>query len=206
MQRDNKSAVKRPLSFWLDFIGLTGKGEKGKKGLLLLFMLLLGIILMFAGPLISARPKTEKARVIQELPSLTQEQGYEADLGRALEEILEHIDGISNVRVFITFYSSIEGIYARTYEESKRNTLEQDREGGTREIVDSSRREEQVLLRDGGGGEKALLLKEKMPEVKGVIVVAKGAENSYLRLEVVRAVQSVLKLPVHRIAFLPYGS
>ncbi|MEW5922033.1 MAG: hypothetical protein AB1796_14030 [Bacillota bacterium] len=205
MEQENKGADKKILSLWRDLFRPVGGRDKGKKNLFLLLMLLLGIILMFAGPFINAPPKTEKARVIQEPPP-SPDKGFEADLARALEEILEHIDGISNVRVFITYNTGKEGIYARSYDESKRNTLEQDREGGTREIVELNRREEQVLLREGGGGEKALLLKENMPEIKGVIVVAKGAENSYLRLEVVRAIQSVLKLPVHRIAFLPYGS
>ncbi len=184
---------------------MTGKGEKGKKGLFLLLLLSLGIILMFAGPFMYIQPKTEKTRNVQETLPVLQGQSYEAELARALEEVLEHIDGISNVRVFITYYSSKEAIYARAYDESRRNTLEQDREGGTREIIDLNRRESQVLLREGGGGEKALLLKENMPEIKGVIVVAKGAENSFLRLKVVRAVQSVFNIPVHRIAFLPFG-
>ena len=44
-----------------------------------------------------------------------------------------------------------------------------------------------------------------MPKIKGILVVAKGAENSYLRLEIVRAIQSVLNVPVHRIALLLVG-
>ena len=197
------------LCMWRDFTQPSGGEHKQKKNLFLLLILLLGIILMFAGPyFVSPYVGTpKKPEVIKEVLEVQPANSDpETDLARALEQILEHIDGISDVKVFITYTGSKEGIYARSHEESTRNTLEADREGGTREIEELNRREEHVLVRDGGGGEEALLLKEIMPEIKGVLVVAKGAEISYLRLEVVRAIQSVLNLPVHRIAFLPYGS
>ncbi len=192
------------LSMWRDFTRPAGGEHKHKKNLFLLLILLLGIILMFAGPYLTLPKKPEAMKEV--LDAQPANSDSETDLARALEQILEHIDGISEVKVFINYAGSKEGIYARSYEESTRNTLEVDREGGTREIEELNRREEHVLLRDGGGGEEALLLKEIMPEIKGVLVVARGAEISYLRLEVVRAIQSVLDLPVHRIAFLPYGS
>ena len=174
------------------------------RNIFLLLVLILGILLMLAGSLLNMAPKAEQMPTLQELPVPPGEP--EDATARALEEILEHIDGISKVRVFITYASSKEGVYALSADESSRSTLEQDQEGGTRQIDETTSSKNQVILRDGGGGEKALLLKEKMPEVKGVLVVANGAENSRLRLEVMRAVQSVLNLPLHRIAFLPYGS
>lgn len=174
------------------------------RNIFLLLMLILGIILMSAGSMLNLAPKAEQMPALPELPALPGEP--EDEMARALEGILEHIDGISKVRVFITYTSGKEGVYALSGDESSRSTLEQDREGGTRQIDETTRSQNQVILRDGGGGEKALLLKEKMPEIKGVLVVAKGAEDSRLRLKVMRAVQSVLNLPLHRIAFLPYGN
>ncbi len=191
-------------SLWRDLFQPAGGEHKNKKNFYLLLILLLGIILMFAGPLLSAPKEAELIK--EEIEIQPRDIDFETDLARALERILEHIDGISDVQVLINYAGSKEGVYARSHDESTRITLEVDREGGTREIEEINRREDQVVLRDGGGGEEGLLLKEIMPEIKGVLVVARGAENSYLRLEVVRAIQSVLNLPVHRIALLPYGS
>ena len=203
-ENGGNSTSNKVLSLWRDLFQPTGGEHKNKKNSFLLLILLLGIILMFAGPLLSAPQKT--AVTNEEIEDHPRDIKSETDLGRALEQILEHIDGISDVHVFINYAGTKEGVYARSHDESTRTTLEEDREGGTREIEEINRREEQVLLRDGGGGEAALLLKEIMPEIKGVMVVARGAENIYLRLEVVRGVQSVLDLPVHRISVLPYGS
>jgi stage III sporulation protein AG len=77
--------------------------------------------------------------------------------------------------------------------------------GGTREINEIDLNQEYVLLRDAGGSEKPLLISENMPRLSGILVVAQGMENSLLRLRVVRAIQSLLDLPVHRIAVLPRG-
>ncbi len=203
-ENSSNSTSNKILSLWRDLFQPAGGEHKNKKNLFLLLILLLGIILMFIGPLLSAPQEVEFVK--EKVEALPRGVDYETDLARALERILEHIDGISDVQVFINFAGSKEGVYARSHDESTRTTLEVDREGGTREIEEINRREDQVLLRDGGGGEEALLLKEIMPEINGVLVVARGAENSYLRLEVVRAIQSVLNLPVHRIALLPYGS
>jgi stage III sporulation protein AG len=202
-ESSSKSTSSKILSLWRDLFQPEGGEHKNKKKLFLLLILLLGIVLMFAGPFLAA---PQKEMIKEEIMVQPRDNLFDTDLARALERILEHIDGISDVQVFINYAGSKEGVYARSHDESIRNTLEMDREGGTREIEEINRREDQVLLRDGGGGEEALLLKEIMPEIKGVLVVARGAENSYLRLEVVRAIQSVLNLPVHRIAFLPYGS
>ena len=186
-----------------------GKGPNKKySSLFLILILLLGITLMYAGPNFISKPRGGVHTVEPSAPlsSPQRESSLAEEPVRALEEILEHIDGISNVHVYITYSESKESVFARAYDENRRHTAEQDREGGTREIEELTRHEEQVLVRDGGGGETALLLKEIMPKIKGILVVAKGAENSYLRLEIVRAIQRVLNVPVHRIALLPCGN
>ncbi len=203
-ENSSNSISNKILTLWRDLFQPAGGEYKNKKNFFLLLILLLGIILMFSGSFLRAPQRGEV--ITEKAEALPRDIPLETDLACALERILEHIDGISDVQVFITYATGKEGVYARSHDDSTRNTLEVDREGGTRDIGEINRREDQVLLRDGGGGEAALLLKEIMPEIKGVLVVARGAENSYLRLEVVRAIQSVLNLPVHRIALLPYGS
>lgn len=178
-----------------------------KKNYFLLLLLVLGIILMFSSSFFSSRK--EVPSYLGDLQEKTGEvfltDTYEKDLMSSLQYVLEQIDGISNVHVFISFEKSEESFYAQAHEESLRETTENDRDGGVREIHESSHTQDYVLLRDAGGGEKPLLLSENMPRVSGILVVAKGAEISSLHLKVVRAIQSLLNLPVHRIAVLPLG-
>lgn len=183
--------------------------EGKKKNYFLLSLLFLGIILMLAGSFFTPLKKMPAADY-QKAGEKTEDlivavNTYEKDLSRSLQRVLEHIDGISQVEVFINFAGTKESTFGLTHEESSKQTTESDREGGQREILENNRKEGYVLLREGGGGEKPLLLSESMPQITGILVVAQGAENSFLRLEIVRAIQSVLHLPVHRIAVLPRG-
>jgi stage III sporulation protein AG len=177
-----------------------------KKNYFLFILLILGIILMFSSSFFGSK---EAAPYSDVLPEKTRESSltdsYEKELMRSLRYVLEQIDGISDVHVVISFEKSEEFFYAQALEETLRETSESDREGGVREIHESTRKQDYVLLREPGGGEIPLLLSENMPRVSGIMVVAKGAENSSLRLKVVRAIQSLLNLPVHRIAVLPLG-
>lgn len=185
--------------------GLQGK----KKNSFLLFLLLLGIVLMFAGSFIHSSSKQLKQNFSQ-VENLNQsynqsQNNYEKELNEKLTYILEEIDGISNVRVLITFNTGEEAVFAQVAEENTKETTERDTEGGMRDITEKTRKEEYVLIQEGGGKEKALLLMEKKPRVQGVMVVAKGAEDAGLRLKVLRAIQSLMGLPAHRIAVLPWG-
>ena len=42
---------------------------------------------------------------------------------------------------------------------------------------------------------KPVVLREKMPEVQGVVIVADGADMPSVRLEITKAVQALLKVP-----------
>lgn len=206
VKRDKESKKTDFLAFWKD---AWEKGLGGKKGrsLFLLFLLFLGIILMLASSFFAP----QKDKVPADMAAFTAEkaketflqESYEKELARSLKETLERIDGISDVHVFIYFSTGGESVYAQNVEESLRQTSEMDREGGTREILEKNRREEYVFFREGGG-EKALLVEGRKPEITGILVVARGAEKSLLRLRVVRAIQSALNLPAHRIAVLPW--
>ncbi len=198
-------------NYLLNFLKDLWKGGQGggrKKNYFLLTLLLLGIILMFASSFFTPQKKLPSYNAIpaeKVRETMVSRDTYEKDLMRSLQHVLENIDGISQVQIFINFDNSKESFYARVNEESNRQTTERDREGGTREIFETNSKEDYVLLQEAGGGEKPLLLSENMPRVSGILIVARGVENSVLRLKVVRAIQSVLNLPVHRIAVLPFG-
>ncbi len=183
--------------------------EGRKRSYLLLALLFLGIILMLAGSIFSPSkkiPATDYRKTGDDAGDFVAVVNlYEKDLSQSLQQVLEHIDGISRVEVFINFAGTKESIFGLTHEESSKQTAESDREGGQREVLEKNCKEDYVLLREAGGGERPLLLSENMPRITGILVVAEGAENSFLRLEVVRAIQGALHLPVHRIAVLPRG-
>lgn len=51
-----------------------------------------------------------------------------------------------------------------------------------------------------------IVLKEEMPEILGVVVVAKGATNAAVRLNIVRTVQVLLGVTYDKIEVFAYKS
>ena len=54
-------------------------------------------------------------------------------------------------------------------------------------------------------GEEPIVLQRLKPDVKGIIIVAKGAENLEVKTAVMKAVRAYLDVPPHKIAILPKG-
>lgn len=168
-------------------LGLTG----------ILFLLLGGLGDSPApGPVDSGFSLQEK-----QLEDLVRER--EKDLARELARILSKVKGVGRVEVELTLETGPIRIYEVDRREEVQNLHEQDAGGGVREQETLSWEEQVVVLRDAGGNEKALVIKEIQPQVRGVLVVAEGAENAWVRDALTRAASRVLGVPVHRVIVLP---
>ncbi len=115
-----------------------------------------------------------------------------------LKRILEEIRGAGEVQVMITFEVGGEIIPAINTVESKDTTEEKDSNGGSR-VVNSESLTTNTVITSEHGGNRPLVLKEIKPQVKGVIVVAEGAEDIMVKSNLYEAVKTVLQVPGHRV-------
>lgn len=127
---------------------------------------------------------------------------YEAGYENQLKETLEHIIGVDDVTVMINLDATESKVFEKNTVVQSQQTDEVDREGGKRLVEDMSRDEQIVIVR-GGEQEAPITIKTKKPEIRGVLVVAKGAENIKVKQMVVEAVTRVLDVPSHRVSVLP---
>ena len=70
---------------------------------------------------------------------------------------------------------------------------------GERKVEDFSTDEKVVIIREGDK-EVPLVQQTKKPTIRGVLIVAKGADNISIKKEIVEAVTRVLDVPSHRVA------
>ncbi|MDD2574138.1 MAG: stage III sporulation protein AG, partial [Firmicutes bacterium] len=102
---------------------------------------------------------------------------YEEQLEGKLSGILCQISGVGEVSAMVTLSSGKEVVPAFNTVESGSETNERDSGGGTRSVTQSST-DKRVASNSGSiTADQPLIVKEVMPEVKGVIVVAEGAKN-----------------------------
>jgi stage III sporulation protein AG len=126
------------------------------------------------------------------------EEAYESQL----RDILTKIVGVGEVEVMVTIESTEEITVERNTKDTEQVTNEKDQHGATRHITDVSRSGE-VVLYEVSGGKQPLILKTIKPKIRGVVVVARGAENLTIKKMITEAVERGLDVPPHRISILP---
>ncbi|WP_338079359.1 stage III sporulation protein AG [Aquibacillus halophilus] len=126
------------------------------------------------------------------------EKGYESEL----ISLLEMIQGVSDVEVMVNLDATNEQVYEKNLVIGTQRTEEVDQNGGER-ISEDDTKEQQVVIVRQGDKEVPLVVHTKKPEVRGVLIVAKGVDHIELKQWVVEAVSRVLNVPSHRIAVMP---
>ncbi|MBP3952310.1 stage III sporulation protein AG [Bacillus suaedae] len=197
------------------------KSDNGKKRKIPLHYLVLlgcvGVALMITGnlltnpagdneqslPVFSEEEEEDEAVFKQEASAEPNSmKDYEMRYENQLKEVLEQVIGLSDVSVMINLAETERAVYEKNISSKEQRTDETDREGGTRTVDDLSKDEQLVIVRNGDKEVPVLVHKEK-PEVRGVLVVAKGVENANSKSMVIEAVSRVLDVPTHRISVMP---
>ncbi len=122
------------------------------------------------------------------------EKTAKPSLETRLEAILCTIRGAGRVRVLITYSTAGERVAATvsTLDESVSETSG----GATATRSEQSREMKQPATVTTDSGQSPIILIEKEPEIRGVIVVADGAADPTVRLSLQRAVQAVTGVPL----------
>lgn len=128
---------------------------------------------------------------------------YEREYEAQLKEALDAIIGVEDVTVVVNVDATEAKVLEKNRTSKKQITDETDREGGKRNVEDHSVEEQLVIIRKGGEEEVPIVLETKKPRIRGVLVVAKGADNIQVKKWIVEAVTRVLDVPSHRVAVMP---
>ncbi|HHW56692.1 MAG TPA: stage III sporulation protein AG [Clostridia bacterium] len=187
----------------MDFNKLKDKILKDNKKLVenLIIVFLIGLILLIGASTFS-KPRPSNMYDNKELV-LDQKgkdsEDYAKKLERDLKNILSKIEGVGNVEVLITLNSDEEVVAAMDIVQSNTTTSEKDSSGGIRETIQTESNNRVVTSQDTSGQNAPIVLKRKMPEIRGVIVVADGAKDPRLRYELSSAVQTALGIPAYKV-------
>ncbi|CQR46791.1 hypothetical protein BN1058_01066 [Paraliobacillus sp. PM-2] len=146
--------------------------------------------------------RNEEATFSQKNKKTSNVDEVEKEYETELQALLEKIDGVSGVEVMVTLEATQEQVYEKNLIIGTQTTEETDQNGGERHIEDATEEQQTVIVRQGEQ-EVPLLIQTRRPEVRGVLVVAKGVEHMEIKQWVSEAVSRVLDVPVHRISIMP---
>ena len=95
-------------------------------------------------------------------------EDYIKETEKRLEGVLSGLSGAGKVKVMITLESCYENVYAKGY-------TSKSKEGENEESQETA--EEYIIVKQGSNNEECLVIKVYEPRVKGVAVIAQGADN-----------------------------
>ena len=131
-----------------------------------------------------------------------QEVSYKTQMEEELEEVLKSIDGIDMVKVMITLETSEEDVVLKESKNVKETTVEEDSQGGTREI-NSTSVEETVCYGEALGESTGPYVTYTIaPKVEGVLIVVGGNQAGTLRTQIVKAVQALFDVESHKVVVI----
>lgn len=210
---DNKNG---PLDWIKKKLTETPPGNKNGKQFYLIIVLLAGAAFMLIGNLgkkdnlvqpVASNNGNELTETFKQKESDKTKamKIFEEQYENQLKEALDQIVGVNNVTVVVTVESTESRVHEKNNTLKKQTTSEGDKNGGTRQIEDQSHEEQLVIVRDGDK-EVPIITETRAPEVKGVLVVAGGAENIQVRKWIIEAVTRTLNIPSHKLAVIPKKS
>lgn len=116
------------------------------------------------------------------------------DLEQKLKTTLEKVEGAGRVEVIINYDSSAELVPAVSEDLDTSAT-----KGDGKTTETESRR---TNIAKSSGSSDALILKERQPDVRGVIVVAEGADDISLKVRLLNAVTTLLDVAPNKVEIL----
>ncbi len=188
--------------------------KKSKKSQYILIVLGLGVAMMLVqnlfdtpdtSPVTSMDKKDKKAEStfsFKKSGDPSSVRAMEDHYENQLKELLDEMVGVKDSTVVVTLDSTVKKIYEKDVNRQSSTTDETDQHGGERKST-SNQSEEKVVIIQDGEGEHPIIVTTEMPEVRGVAVLAGGAENLQVKQWIIDVVTRVFDVPSHRVSVMP---
>ncbi len=167
---------------------------KGKKGMdfILVIIIILAIIFIYFTTYASPSSSNEA----EETPvDVSQVSSDTTDTEVRLSQVLSSIKGAGEVEVMITYESGAELVPAMNTQTDSTSQSQED--NGT--TTDTQSTKSEMVTVESNGDSKALVVREDEPLVRGVVVIAQGAGEVSVRMELSQAVCTVLNIDQNKV-------
>lgn len=171
--------------------------EEKKKLITLLSLGLICVICLLGINIFQNKNKSAilETPVANENEQETEVTAKKDELELKLTEILKEINGVGDVSVMITYDNSQEIEPAYNSSSTKETTSETDSTGGER-TVETSSENKTIVTSDSS---KPIVIKTNEAKVKGVLVIASGANDSIVKETLYEAVKTALQISGHQV-------
>lgn len=203
--------------FKLEKIKEKTNGKKGKANISnLLILVLIGVLLAMLSNTFkdTSTSNTDNNNLPKDKGVATQQKSQgedgksseakdeEAEVEKKLKDTLENVQGVGNVRVMVYFKGGEEQIPAININDATSLTEEKDVDGGTRKVTQKNDGRTIVMM-NTDNGTKPFVVKKYKPQITGVCIVAEGAEDRLIKLQIQKAVINLFDLKESQVNVYP---
>lgn len=187
---------------------LTG-GRKLRKDQWLIVILMGVLLCVISLPVEKSETKSDisdntgaKISELKQPSTDVQSADYVREWEEKLEKSLLYIEGAGQVKVLITLQESEQRVLARDGTESISETTEEDAAGGNRRVTENRIEKKTIYTVDERGQDVPYVIKTITPSVKGVVVIAQGADQPEVRQNIIEAIQVLFDINMNKITIV----
>lgn len=137
--------------------------------------------------------KTDRYILDESVQQKNMFEDYSLQIEKRLSEALSEISGAGRVNVIVNMDDSGEKVLATDNKNKAEHYSEEN------SVSEKNELEESTVMTGQGSGQQPFVIKEKKPNPTGIIVIAEGARNESIRLELFEAVKALYGISPHRI-------
>lgn len=150
--------------------------------------------------------QTQNAGVSEKTEKIDSTEEYEHYMENKLEQAISVMEGAGKVKVMITVSASKELVVEKDMPVTRSNTVENDSEGGSRNVNEYGSTEETVYSKESDGSACPYVVKTLQPVVEGVVVVAQGGDRQEVRKNITEAIVALFDIEPHKIKIVKMKS
>ncbi|MEL7608515.1 MAG: hypothetical protein AAGU74_03345 [Bacillota bacterium] len=175
------------------FGGLVRKMKTNRKVEIAVYVVLVALVILLYFATTAKAPENSPSNEQASISSNIETGAAEEKLEARLAETLSKIRGAGKVKVMITYETGTEIVPAMSVDKQV-SSSESDQSSTTSETEST----EPATVSKSGSNEP-IVITEKQPTIRGVIVIAEGAADISVMVDLQRAVQTVLNIPASSI-------
>ena len=134
-----------------------------------------------------------------EIEKINSTEEYERYMENKLEQAISVMEGAGKVKVIVTVSASKELVVEKDMPVTRSNTVENDSEGGSRNVNELNSMEETVYDRKSDGTSSPYVVKTLQPLVEGVVVIAQGGDRPEVKKNITEAIVALFDIEPHKI-------
>lgn len=125
----------------------------------------------------------------------TAESGKE--LCKQISDIVSKIDGVGKCDILITYDGT--GSYEIAYDEETVTTVTTDSDSNSDRVVENSTTTSSPVIITVDGKQQPLVISEKPAKIDGIVVVAEGGDDVYVKIKIIDALCALLDVDGSKI-------